>query len=210
MTILIFSIHQSSSDNGQIIQVGEKALVGKKGQLFDTQFIGTGQSQGTYQNNLFAVQSNDNIMQSESKKLLLDFKILDTAGRATAKKVDGLGSDLMRSQIFSNRVTTGRNGIKPTSSPPLILPEPNGHNMIRESSDIRGHVNRSKGNVTDVEKKVFIGPQGYANISTSIATENATNTGIDQTNDFQTHGEYEDSDIDFSTIIIAATNPLNG
>ena len=208
MTILIFSIHQSSSDNGQIIQVGEKALVGKKGQLFDTQFIGTGQSQGTYQNNLFAVQSNDNIMQSESKKLLLDFKILDTAGRA--KKVDGLGSDLMRSPIFSNRVTTGGNEIKPASSPPSILSEPNGHNMIRESSEIRGHVNRSKGNVTNVEKKVFIGPQGYANILTSIATENATNTGIDQTNDFQTHGQYEDSDIDFSTIIIAATNPLNG
>jgi len=202
-----------NDDNGQAIKIDKKYVIAEKGQLFDVNLIGTGQSQGTYGITSAAIQANSDIRHSQFKGIEVDFEFI-AGGRSAAMK----SADSMQVSHSGNRNERLKGVEKEEklalSSSNFSKPSKIANKMNKIGNHLRKlddrSFNPSSINVTNINHEMLIGPDGFGNLVTNIATGSATNEGVLQTNDFQQHGQFKNSIGDLARISISTSNPIAG
>ncbi|XP_074597759.1 uncharacterized protein LOC141852598 [Brevipalpus obovatus] len=195
----------NSADSDVIVQSRDQ--IGEYGQLVRDVNVGTGESTGQYDSPLSLNQINHHIDQSEFKLILATIEASISASKkkkpAKSDKINRSSNQLDRNVRKScrdmikstyerlwKRIGLRRNtqskGSKLTSEKNMVSSGRGGPNFEEEEG----------GNSTLIDNQASIGPNGYAANIINVATGQASNSADRHLYDFQSHGKYQESDVD--------------
>lgn len=199
---------QNIGPNGYVALITDDE-VGPYGQLLRSEFIGTGQSTGSYPQSIITNQMNQKISDSDVNEIYATFEPVVSMSRAKSGKSEPKSSNILQRKAqksispCENTIKSLYNRLIRSSNGEKVLPRFSQASRESQNSldqSMRGFNMNDGENSTLVDTQIKIGPGGYSGNVINMATGEANNTGGGVIFDAQGHGMFKGSAIKFTKL----------